>query len=54
MLPEEIEGGRRIEGNSIWICKYKVNGVGATKGVLYQSFILSKKNCYASIDFANR
>lgn len=49
--PEVIEGGSKMEGNSI--CGV-VRQVTARIKEEYQAFVLSQKDCDASVNFADR
>ena len=53
MLPEEIEGGRRIDGNSIWMDQSQLHDFARTGIHAYQTFVFSQKHGYAGVDFAN-
>jgi len=56
--PEEMSGGRRIEGNSIWRVGYAVSywvvGESLDLGGVYKSFVWREEDCYAGVDFADR
>lgn len=52
MEPDEMFGGRRIEGNSIWICISMLILFEQLKGT-YQSFVLGQQDGDACIDLAD-
>ena len=53
MLPEEMEGGSRMEGNSIWRAKLTWRFVNAWKGMWYESFVLCEEDGDTGVDFAD-
>ena len=57
MLPEEMDGGRRIEGNSIWWRKkrlvFEVGRLEQVVGIAHKPFVLCKKYSDAGVDFAD-
>jgi hypothetical protein len=54
ILPEDIFGGRRMDGNSIYrASKDQIKLLNQGTQWLYQSFILSQKHRDTRIDFAD-
>ena len=60
MEPEVIEGGRRMEGNSIWsvisiagLFHEEVGRLRILGGEIYEALIFSEENGDAGIDFAD-
>jgi hypothetical protein len=61
MEPEDMSGGRRMEGNSIFGRGVSLEGLRsyecATRAIVgrtYYSFVLGKEDSHAGVDFADR
>lgn len=52
ILPEEIEGGRRIDGNSIYQLFSWSLKLSDTRGS-YQPFVLGQQHGYTGVDLPN-
>ena len=60
MEPEVMEGGRRMEGNSIWrvvsiagLLHKEAGAVGGSRREMYEALIFSEENGDTGIDFAD-